>query len=44
MSGQMMEMIGYIVAGVSGVLLILSEVIFRKRKKTIVNRIYERLE
>ena len=44
MSGQMLEITGYVICGLSGLLLILSEIIFRMRKKKIVNKVYERLE
>ncbi len=44
MSGQTVTIIGYIITGISAILLILSEFIFRKRKKTIAERVYERME
>ena len=44
MSGQTMEITGYIISGVSAVLLILSEVFFRVRKRKIIDRVYEHIE
>ncbi len=44
MSGQMMEIVGYALCGVSGLLLILSEVIFRHKKKKIIRKVYDEVE
>ncbi|MBO4414505.1 MAG: hypothetical protein J5824_00815 [Lachnospiraceae bacterium] len=44
MTGQILEYLGYGLCVLSATALIISEYIFRKRKKKVMNRVYEELD